>query len=75
MIHTATTANTTANSNDDDDRPYKTLRVTIETYRRLSKLGNLNDSFDTVIRKLLDENKRRLSSLTATTGGGVNRND
>ena len=32
----------------------KSIRVTKETYEELSKLGTLNDSFDSVIRKLLD---------------------
>lgn len=43
----------------------KSIRVTKETYNRLAKLGDLNDSFDTVIRKLLDKhhNNNKLLNL------------
>lgn len=36
----------------------KSIRVTKETYDRLAELGSLSDSFDSVIKKLLDENKK-----------------
>lgn len=49
------------------NRQFKTLRVTLETYNRLAKLGDLKDSFDTVIRKLMDGN---LSAATAAVGQG-----
>ncbi len=32
----------------------KSIMVSKETYDELSKLGNLKDSFDSVIKKLLD---------------------
>lgn len=35
----------------------KSIRVTLETYTRLSKLGDLSESFDTVIKKLLDKHE------------------
>lgn len=56
--------NTTTNSSN---RQFKTLRVTLETYNRLAKLGDLKDSFDTVIRKLMDGN---LSATAAVGQGG-----
>lgn len=32
----------------------KSIRVSAETYARLAQLGNLSESFDTVIRRLID---------------------
>ena len=31
-----------------------TIRISIETKKRLNELGNLNDSYNSVIEKLLD---------------------
>lgn len=31
-----------------------TIRISIETKKRLNKIGNLNDSYNSVIEKLLD---------------------
>lgn len=42
----------------------KSIRVTKETYDRLAELGDLKDSFDTVIKKLLDK------TLAMQRGGG-----
>jgi predicted CopG family antitoxin len=39
----------------------KTIRISQETYEILSKHGNLQDSFDSVIRKLIDKQKVSLS--------------
>jgi predicted CopG family antitoxin len=33
----------------------KTLKVTDETHKRLSKLGTVTDTFEDVIKSLLDE--------------------
>lgn len=38
---------------------YKTLKVTNETYNQLSQLGTLQDSFDTVIKKLITRQKEK----------------
>jgi len=32
-----------------------TIRISIETKKRLNEIGNLNDSYNSVISKLLDE--------------------
>lgn len=34
---------------------YKTIRISAETHDLLARQGDLKDSFDTVIRKLLQE--------------------
>jgi len=36
----------------------KSIRLSKETYDRLTKLGDLSDSFDTVITKLMNENSK-----------------
>jgi predicted CopG family antitoxin len=41
----------------------KSIRVSKKTYDRLSKLGDLSDSFDTVLTKLMDQNMRYQSFL------------
>ncbi|HET9773704.1 MAG TPA: hypothetical protein VFP25_01845 [Nitrososphaeraceae archaeon] len=57
------------NNNTSSDKAVKTIRLTKETYDRLAALGDLKDSFDIVIRKLIDENtdlkkmKNKLPSL------------
>lgn len=35
----------------------RSIRVTIDTYARLAKLGDLSESFDSVIKKLLDRHE------------------
>jgi predicted CopG family antitoxin len=35
----------------------KTIRVSEQTYRELAKQGNLEDSFDSVIQKLINSQK------------------
>ena len=37
---------------------YKTIRIGIETYTDLANQGTLNDSFDSVIRKLILKSKQ-----------------
>jgi predicted CopG family antitoxin len=37
----------------------KTISVSVETYRRLSKLGNFGDSMNDVIERLLDNEVNR----------------
>ena len=32
---------------------YKTIKISEKTYNKLSQLGNLNDSFDSVIKNLI----------------------
>ena len=41
------------------ERKHKTIRLTIETYNELAKLGYLSKSFDDVVRKLLEHNKKK----------------
>ena len=36
-----------------------TIRVSIETKKRLNKLGNLDDSYNSVIERLLDAYEER----------------
>lgn len=36
-----------------------TIRISIETKKRLNELGNLNDSYNSVISKLLDEHDEK----------------
>lgn len=38
--------------------PYKTIRITNQTYEDLANSGTLNDSFDSVIRKLILKSKQ-----------------
>jgi len=35
-----------------------TIRISIETKKRLNELGNLNDSYNSVIERLLDEHDK-----------------
>lgn len=42
-----------------DNKDYTTIRISKETHDELAKLGDLSDSFDKVIRKLLGHNKKR----------------
>lgn len=35
-----------------------TIRISIETKKRLNEIGNLNDSYNSVISKLLDEHDK-----------------
>jgi len=42
------------NNSQQQQGQIKTIRITRETYDRLVKLGDLSESFDSVIRKLLD---------------------
>jgi predicted CopG family antitoxin len=37
------------------------IKIRRSTYEELSKLGTLQDSFDTVIRKLLENNKMEVT--------------
>jgi hypothetical protein len=39
--------------------PLKTLKVTDETHKRLSKLGTVGDTFEDVIQLLLDEHEAK----------------
>jgi predicted CopG family antitoxin len=43
----------------------KTIRVSLDTYENLERLGTLADSFDTVIQKLLASYIRKGSVLTS----------
>lgn len=36
---------------------YKTIKINSETYKELTKLGDLADTFDTVISKLIQESR------------------
>jgi hypothetical protein len=45
-------------------KQYKHLVISPETYRRLQRYGNTPTSFDTIIRRLLDEKEGRI-------GGGA----
>lgn len=41
---------------------YKNIRITGTTYDELSKLGNLQDSFDTVIHRLIHSSGAAVAS-------------
>lgn len=47
------------------DTRYKNIKVSNNTYDELSKLGNLQDSFDSVIRGLLEMTKVKQQELVA----------
>jgi len=49
----------------------KSIRVSKKTYDRLSKLGDLSDSFDTVLQKLMNEN----TTFKRLYGAGKKGND
>ena len=40
-----------------------TIRISIETKKRLNELGNLNDSYNSVISKLLDEHDEKKKKI------------
>lgn len=49
-----------------------TIRVSIETKKRLNEIGNVNDSYNSVIEKLLDaydKNKNRSRNQHEITSG------
>ena len=41
---------------------HKNISIRLETYDRLAKLGTLEDSFDAVITRLIDQSSRAGSS-------------
>lgn len=53
----------------DPNKTFKTIRLTKETYNRVAELGDLKDSFDTVIRKLIEENMHLKHKNLPSLGG------
>ena len=45
-------------TNKDGMKKYKNILVTNENYDKLKKLGNAGDSFNFVVTKLLNRNKK-----------------
>jgi predicted CopG family antitoxin len=45
-------------TNSSQMSSYKNIRITKNTYERLSKLGTLEDTFDTVIMRLMEERSK-----------------
>ena len=43
----------------EGDMPKATLKIEVSTRERLKKLGSMDDTFDSVICKLLDEHDER----------------
>jgi predicted CopG family antitoxin len=41
---------------------YKTIRISAETHDLLARQGDLKDSFDTVIKKLLQEKEYKINA-------------
>ena len=39
----------------------KTIRISKETYKELSKQGDLSETFDSVIKKLIQQNQKEMS--------------
>ncbi len=37
---------------------YKTIKISEQTYHKLSQLGTLNDSFDSVIKDLINDKQK-----------------
>jgi len=42
--------------------PYKTIRVSEETYQELANQGTLSETFDSVIRKLLQKQEVKINA-------------
>jgi len=49
----------------------KSIRVSIKTYERLAKLGDLKDSFDSVLNNIMNEN----TTFKRLYGKGKNKDD
>jgi hypothetical protein len=46
---------------NQNERPYKVIAVNLETYKSLKSLGQMHDTFNDVINRLLSEHNNELN--------------